>query len=218
MSNDFENYRPRSPDLSGFAPPPPPPQQRIPSQHQDSFNPNTYPFHQHRGSYDASPYFSPAVTTTSASYFGAQPPSQPNSAYGEYASRFAQNDRRSVGQISQTSIHSPHSFAPHTQFFSQQSAPTLDMPRPRRRKSASDDDGDSTFQPNDLAQSRDTKKRKSDFSSNGDQAAGVPQLSSATAQTVDVRTKFPVARIKRIMQADEDVGKVAQATPTAVCK
>jgi hypothetical protein len=33
---------------------------------------------------------------------------------------------------------------------------------------------------------------------------------------IDVRTKFPVARIKRIMQADEDVGKVAQATPTAV--
>lgn len=35
---------------------------------------------------------------------------------------------------------------------------------------------------------------------------------------IDVKTKFPVARIKRIMQADEDVGKVAQVTPTAVCK
>lgn len=34
---------------------------------------------------------------------------------------------------------------------------------------------------------------------------------------IDVRTKFPVARIKRIMQADEDVGKVAQVTPIAVC-
>ena len=34
---------------------------------------------------------------------------------------------------------------------------------------------------------------------------------------IEVRTKFPVARIKRIMQADEDVGKVAQVTPTAVC-
>lgn len=34
---------------------------------------------------------------------------------------------------------------------------------------------------------------------------------------VEVKTKFPVARIKRIMQADEDVGKVAQVTPTAVC-
>ena len=35
---------------------------------------------------------------------------------------------------------------------------------------------------------------------------------------IDVKTKFPVARIKRIMQADEDVGKVSQVTPTAVCK
>jgi hypothetical protein len=32
-----------------------------------------------------------------------------------------------------------------------------------------------------------------------------------------VKTKFPVARIKRIMQADEEVGKVAQVTPIAVC-
>ncbi|KAJ5489751.1 DNA polymerase epsilon subunit C [Penicillium diatomitis] len=33
---------------------------------------------------------------------------------------------------------------------------------------------------------------------------------------IEVKTKFPVARIKRIMQADEDVGKVAQVTPIAV--
>ena len=30
-------------------------------------------------------------------------------------------------------------------------------------------------------------------------------------------SKFPIARIKRIMQADEDVGKVAQATPVVIC-
>lgn len=34
---------------------------------------------------------------------------------------------------------------------------------------------------------------------------------------IEVKTKFPVARIKRIMQADEDVGKVAQVTPVVVC-
>ena len=38
------------------------------------------------------------------------------------------------------------------------------------------------------------------------------------AEGIEVKTKFPVARIKRIMQADDDVGKVAQVTPTAVCK
>ena len=31
------------------------------------------------------------------------------------------------------------------------------------------------------------------------------------------KSRFPVARIKKIMQADEDVGKVAQVTPVAVC-
>lgn len=31
-------------------------------------------------------------------------------------------------------------------------------------------------------------------------------------------SKFPVARIKKIMQADEDVGKVAQATPVVICE
>ncbi|OJT05863.1 DNA polymerase epsilon subunit C [Trametes pubescens] len=31
-------------------------------------------------------------------------------------------------------------------------------------------------------------------------------------------TKFPVARIKRIMQKDEEVGKVAQATPVVISK
>ncbi|OAX84905.1 hypothetical protein ACJ72_00727 [Emergomyces africanus] len=43
----------------------------------------------------------------------------------------------------------------------------------------------------------------------------VPSHSSGE---VEVKTKFPVARIKRIMQADEDVGKVAQVTPIAVSK
>lgn len=40
----------------------------------------------------------------------------------------------------------------------------------------------------------------------------------APPPAVDIRTKFPVARIKRIMQADEEVGKVAQVTPVAVNK
>ena len=35
---------------------------------------------------------------------------------------------------------------------------------------------------------------------------------------VHLKTSFPVARIKRIMQADEDVGKVAQVTPHVVSR
>ncbi|KAG5366767.1 DNA polymerase epsilon subunit C [Yarrowia sp. B02] len=34
----------------------------------------------------------------------------------------------------------------------------------------------------------------------------------------EIKTRFPVARIKKLMQSDDDIGKVAQATPTAVAK
>jgi hypothetical protein len=47
-------------------------------------------------------------------------------------------------------------------------------------------------------------------------AANIP--GAGPSQGIEVKTKFPVARIKRIMQADEEVGKVAQVTPVAVCK
>jgi hypothetical protein len=36
--------------------------------------------------------------------------------------------------------------------------------------------------------------------------------------SITIKNHFPVARIKRIMQADDDVGKVAQVTPVVVCK
>ncbi|KAI9734561.1 MAG: hypothetical protein M1834_002162 [Cirrosporium novae-zelandiae] len=58
------------------------------------------------------------------------------------------------------------------------------------------------------------------------QAPAVPPLplvdssgkTPAFAEGIEVKTKFPVARIKRIMQADEEVGKVSQVTPIAVSK
>ncbi|KAK9473473.1 DNA polymerase epsilon subunit C [Dipodascopsis tothii] len=37
-------------------------------------------------------------------------------------------------------------------------------------------------------------------------------------QVPQIKTRFPVARIKKIMQADDDIGKVAQATPIVVAK
>jgi hypothetical protein len=40
----------------------------------------------------------------------------------------------------------------------------------------------------------------------------------APAPDVSITVHFPVARIKRIMQADDDVGKVAQVTPVVVCE
>ncbi|KAJ4311174.1 hypothetical protein N0V94_008084 [Neodidymelliopsis sp. IMI 364377] len=38
------------------------------------------------------------------------------------------------------------------------------------------------------------------------------------ADSIIIKNHFPVARIKRIMQADDDVGKVAQVTPVVVSK
>jgi len=46
-----------------------------------------------------------------------------------------------------------------------------------------------------------------------------PRISApGEEEGIEVKTKFPVARIKRIVQADEDVGKVAQVTPVVICK
>ncbi|TQS32854.1 hypothetical protein Golomagni_06822 [Golovinomyces magnicellulatus] len=52
----------------------------------------------------------------------------------------------------------------------------------------------------------------------GESSAMAPPKAAAIIEPSPVRTKFPTARIKRIMQADEEVGKVAQQTPIAVGK
>jgi hypothetical protein len=84
------------------------------------------------------------------------------------------------------------------------------------RKRISDDEQDEMYMPQESAPAggRASKKRRPDAATQmlASRAGPGPSLG------IEVKTKFPVARIKRIMQADEDVGKVAQATPTAVCE
>jgi hypothetical protein len=84
------------------------------------------------------------------------------------------------------------------------------------RKRVSDDEQDEMYMPQEStpAGGRAPKKRRPD---NTTQMAG-GRSGPGPSLGIEVKTKFPVARIKRIMQADEDVGKVAQATPTAVCE
>lgn len=75
------------------------------------------------------------------------------------------------------------------------------------------DSGDNPeWVPNMAARGNGRKTRKDKYPRASD------KLAPGVAEGIEVKTKFPVARIKRIMQADEDVGKVSQATPTAVCK
>jgi hypothetical protein len=50
-----------------------------------------------------------------------------------------------------------------------------------------------------------------------DAGNGVGGADLPNADTITIKNHFPVARIKRIMQADDDVGKVAQVTPVVVC-
>ncbi|CEP23164.1 BUR6 [Cyberlindnera jadinii] len=40
--------------------------------------------------------------------------------------------------------------------------------------------------------------------------------SPEASSSFDIKTHFPAARIKKLMQSDEDIGKVAQATPVVV--
>ena len=74
------------------------------------------------------------------------------------------------------------------------------------------DEGDSEYQPGYSSGGSGRKMKKQKVEPACDKPA------PGVEEGVEVKTKFPVARIKRIMQADEDVGKVAQVTPTAVCK
>ena len=88
------------------------------------------------------------------------------------------------------------------------------MPR-RRQNSDGDGDGDGDFAPGAStppSRGRKPKKPKIQVEEKCEKPA------PGVEEGIEVKTKFPVARIKRIMQADEDVGKVAQVTPTAVCK
>ncbi|TKA29873.1 hypothetical protein B0A50_03237 [Salinomyces thailandicus] len=62
---------------------------------------------------------------------------------------------------------------------------------------------------------------RNQLASNGSQAMPQPTSTQPSADPtlgVQLKTSFPVARIKRIMQADEDVGKVAQVTPHVVSR
>ena len=219
MSEEKDTYRPKSPDLSGFRIPSyPPPDASFPPGF--AFSP--------RGSYDASPYFSPHNSQPS-SYFGSQPHSQPLFGFVPKLSRTPFVPTLPSNQFSQSSAsysqprQPPPTFLtpsylsqtlPHEPLYdSPVTSQHPEMPRIRGNRFAptADAEYDPNPNPNPLPSGPIVPAM-----SNINIAAA--SSDSNPALEVDVKTKFPVARIKRIMQADEDVGKVAQATPTAVAK
>jgi Dr1-associated corepressor len=78
-----------------------------------------------------------------------------------------------------------------------------------------------TYPPSTSAATPVVKQEAADIKLNMPQKRGSAALAEEASIPVmesPVKTKFPTARIKRIMQADEEVGKVAQQTPIAVGK
>lgn len=217
MNQDHDSYRPRSPDLPIYKSQPP----RLPSYDasaQPDFPTPGY-IRTHRASFDESPYFSPQTASSSLSYFPPQPQT-PHTSLQTYSPQsfapqpqifapYTISQAPPVQQIPTKSFtHPPPGFTgPSQDFFDTSHA------MPRKRVSDDEDDEDA-YTPQTAGSAGRRKKQKS---------ATPAQLAASRtgptpSQGIEVKTKFPVARIKRIMQADEDVGKVAQATPTAVCK
>ncbi|KAK2066581.1 hypothetical protein P8C59_000386 [Phyllachora maydis] len=109
----------------------------------------------------------------------------------------------------------PQAYLPNQQQPQQQqhSLPAASSPGARRRRSSSSSSSSAIV----------AAQPPSSLPSPGGTTTMPPKKAAAAELTPEVdpspvRTKFPTARIKRIMQADEEVGKVAQQTPIAVGK
>ena len=214
MNNDQSkstNYRPRSPNLSGFQAPPPPRLSRLPSipSQSDSGFPQGYSL-QHRGSYDATAYFSPS-DTQQTSYFGSQSyqtyPDHSSSPYFSQVNPFQPVQDDMARLRGRPQVNYSEDAYPVNEFDEQITAQQR-IP----------------LQPQSISTTMPDPNAFSQFPAQPVAAVPPQQQSQRPAQQssllphIDVKTKFPVARIKRIMQTDEDIGKVAQATPTAVAK
>ncbi|KAJ4294159.1 hypothetical protein N0V90_007849 [Kalmusia sp. IMI 367209] len=111
------------------------------------------------------------------------------------------------GSISHTLPYSPPTSSPTLQA----KALPLSDPMPRgARKEESMHDVDYVPDAPVMATEKTRGKKREDN--------GAPAATSQGAENVNITVHFPVARIKRIMQADDDVGKVAQVTPVVVSK
>jgi len=242
-TNSPPSYAPKSPDLSSFYATEP--KQEPPSLSLDTSSkrdssgyhpPASAPTHQHRHH----PYQHPAhhehqeayVPPRSAS-FGSRPsvsyggyptpiaaPSVPVSEQPYYpvAGQYAPNDPYSAGHTGYPPASYGQAYPPSDPaHFSSPTAgsapeytyPPSDPTMPTRRQAAA-----AALQHNqELAVKEESYDEPLD-----EKKPDMSTLPIAKIEPGVVRTKFPTARIKRIMQADEEVGKVAQQTPIAVGK
>lgn len=208
MTDQDQSYRPRSPDFSTFQSVP-----LSPTFNNHNLNHNAHyqhPHHSpvyqfgnpftHRASYDASPFFTPQYQPPP---LPQQPPSLPHhpvpqTRVPQQSSSYFPPDpdmARRSSRIAQAAEVAPH--PPVSKY--------VDPVDPV-------DEEDYVPSPPPQPQPQPQEEPVAII-----EEEEPPKPAPAPAN-VEVKTKFPVARIKRIMQADEDVGKVAQVTPIAVCK
>src|SRR3954454_20755970 len=135
MSDDHNNYRPRSPDLATYKPQPP----RLGSYESQTGLPVGYNL-THRASFDASPYFSPQTPQASQSYF----PQQLDAAYNPL--NFAPPSQ-SPNYIPQSIAQPPPLPRVPTKSLTQLSSGFLDTKGEMPRKRISDDEQDDMYMP-----------------------------------------------------------------------
>ncbi|KAL9581916.1 MAG: hypothetical protein Q9212_003610 [Teloschistes hypoglaucus] len=147
---------------------------------------------------------SPDLSAYNSSSFEPPPQQRQNSYYPPQP--YSQNSYNSHA----TSYNDPYSYGDSTpQPFQTQQYSAM----PSNGKPTSQDDDDE-WTPANTASKGNRKGKNARAKVEMDYGKPAPGVEEG----IEVKTKFPVARIKRIMQADEDVGKVAQVTPTAVSK
>ncbi|EEA27378.1 hypothetical protein TMatcc_004335 [Talaromyces marneffei ATCC 18224] len=211
MTDPESSYRPRSPDFSSFP--------SFPNTFNNAYQPQlpylTSP-HGQRASYDASPFFAsgyqpPVVNSRIPQQQFQQPfynPAYDNNGYDNNAyDDMARRSARLSAQQAQTHAH--------VQPQAQHQHPIHHQPPPPPPHEP--------IQVHHQAPLPHAHPSEQNFIFDQQVAAVAPKQEPYERRSkpwdgIDVKTKFPVARIKRIMQADEEVGKVAQVTPIAVSK
>ncbi|CZR61614.1 uncharacterized protein PAC_11511 [Phialocephala subalpina] len=193
-------YAPQSPDLSSFLSSPAKAQQPF-QQTSTSYAPRSPVIPSFNTASQPQPQYHTqnihAYNTSQSSY---------NSDFTEYA------NSQYMPPI--PSLPPSHTFDNNLSLYQQQ---THRNPFIKSESSYTESDADGDYIPSPTMSSR-GPRIKSDPSSSSYQPAQPPAYKNPNPNNIEIKTKFPVARIKRIMQADEEVGKVAQVTPVAVSK
>ncbi|KAK5001050.1 DR1-associated protein 1 (negative cofactor 2 alpha) [Elasticomyces elasticus] len=209
-ANGLTSYTPRSPDLSGYRPQSPDLSAYRPQS--PDFSAPAVPSYTR----DYAPvYAEPALGSLGIPHYAA-------ASLGHAYKRNREFDEGWEPTSAPAYQPSPHSSSPY-----QQQAANEVMPSPQRilstrtKKRTSDDE----FMPDAPATkitSRGRKVRTEPANPATTESlpggVNVKGVGGTASEGIEVKTKFPTARIKRIMQADEDVGKVAQVTPVVVAK